>query len=75
MRTEVGPALFRYHCRKGHPALYTTGKVQNVRIFGQPDGDGVKVIVAVQTRAVCNEIEIDGAEQVQAKILRKSDQA
>src|SRR5205807_575708 len=41
------------------------------RIFGQPEGNGVKVIVAVQTRAVVREIEIDGAEKVGAKRLRK----
>jgi outer membrane protein insertion porin family len=52
--------------------LYKTGAVLNVRIFAQPEGDGgVKVIVAVQTRSVVREIEIDGAEQLKAKRLRK----
>ena len=45
-------------------ALYNTGQVQNVRIFGQPEGDGVKVIVAVQTRTMLNEIQIDGATRI-----------
>jgi len=39
--------------------------------FAQPEGDGVKVIVAVQTRSVVREIEIDGAQKVGAKRLRK----
>jgi outer membrane protein insertion porin family len=51
--------------------LYTTGNIRNVRIFAQPEGDGVKVIVAVQTRAVIREIEIDGAQRITAKRLRK----
>jgi outer membrane protein insertion porin family len=51
--------------------LYTTGSIRNVRIFAKPEGDGVKVIVAVQTRSVIREIEIDGAKKVSAKRLRK----
>jgi outer membrane protein insertion porin family len=43
----------------------------NVRIFAQPEGDGVKVIVSVQTRSIVREIEIDGAERIKAKRLRK----
>src|SRR5207248_841993 len=53
-------------------ALYNTGQVQNVRIFGQPEGDGVKVIVAVQTRTMLNEIQIDGATRISPKKLRKN---
>src|SRR5881398_1324203 len=52
--------------------LYNTGQFQNVRIFGQPEGDGVKVIVAVQTRAMLNEIQIDGATRISPKKLRKN---
>ncbi len=72
MRTKVGQTLFRIARRTGHPGISTPpGQVQNVRIFGQPQGDGVKVIVAIQTRAVVNEIEIDGATGISAKSLRK----
>jgi outer membrane protein insertion porin family len=52
-------------------SLYKTGSILNVRIFAQPEGDGVKVIVSVQTRSIVHEIEIDGAERVKAKTLRK----
>jgi outer membrane protein insertion porin family len=52
-------------------ALYKTGFVRNVRIFAQPEGDGVKVIVAVQTRAIVSEIEINGAERIKPTRLRK----
>ncbi|HEV2806508.1 MAG TPA: outer membrane protein assembly factor BamA [Chthoniobacterales bacterium] len=53
-------------------ALYRTSQVQNVRIFGQPEGDGVKVIVVLQTRSFVNEIDIEGAERINAKKLRKA---
>jgi outer membrane protein insertion porin family len=54
-------------------ALYETGAVQNVRIFGKPDGaNAVKVMVVLQTRSLVNEIEIVGAERISAKALRKS---
>ena len=52
-------------------ALYATGAVQNVRIFAEPQGDGVKVVVVLQTRSLVNEIEIVGAQQLSAKKLRK----
>src|SRR5213079_734256 len=51
--------------------LYSLGVIRNVRIFAQPEGAGVKVIVAVQTRPVVREIEVDGAQKVTAKRLRK----
>ena len=71
MRTAVGQEYSDPVVEQDIRALYATGKVQNVRIFGQPDGDGVRVIVALQTRANVNEIEIDGATRISAKALRK----
>src|SRR4029453_4847880 len=44
-------------------ALYKTGSIQNVRIFAQPQGDGLKVIVAVHTRSILREIVIDGRSE------------
>nr|MBA3272831.1 outer membrane protein assembly factor BamA [Chthoniobacterales bacterium] len=52
-------------------SLYSTGQVQNVRIFGQPQGDGVRVIVAIEARTLVNEIEIEGASRISAKNLRR----
>ena len=71
MRTKVGQNYSDGIAEEDIRTLYNTGQVQNVRIFGQPQGDGVKVIVAVQTRAIVNEIEIDGASRISAKTLRK----
>ena len=71
MRTKVGQLYSNEIVQEDIKALYGTGYIRNVRIFAQPQGDGVKVIVAVQTNAVLREIEINGAERVKPKRLRK----
>lgn len=72
MRTKIGMPYSDTVAENDIRALYNTGQVQNVRIFGQPEGDGVKVIVAVQTRTMLNEIQIDGATRISPKKLRKN---
>ena len=71
MRTKVGQLYSNEIVQEDIKALYKTGYVRNVRIFAQPQGDGVKVIVAVQTNAIVREIEITGAERIKPKRLRK----
>lgn len=71
MRTAVGQPYSDSTVEDDIRGLYKTGTIQNVRIFAQPEGDGVKVIVAVQTRPVIRELVIDGAQRVSAKKLRK----
>src|SRR4029077_8424456 len=71
MRTAVGQPYSDSTVEEDIRNLYKTGTVQNVRIFAQPEGDGVKVIVAVQTRPVIRELVIDGTKRVSAKKLRK----
>ena len=45
MRTKVGQPYSESLVEQDIKALYKTHQVQNVRIFGQADGNGVKVIV------------------------------
>jgi outer membrane protein insertion porin family len=71
MRTKVGQTYSNEIVQDDIKTLYKTGYIRNVRIFAQPEGNGVKVIVAVQTRAIIREIEITGAEHVSPKRLRK----
>jgi outer membrane protein insertion porin family len=71
IRTRVGEPYSNEVVEQDIAALYKTGSIQNVRIFAQPQGDGLKVIVAVQTRLILREIVIDGAERVKAQRLRK----
>src|SRR5256714_1062438 len=72
MRTKVGLPYSEVVAEEDIRSIYNTGQVQNVRIFGQPEGDGVKVIVALQTRTMLNEIQIDGATRISPKRLRKN---
>jgi outer membrane protein insertion porin family len=71
IRTKTGQAYSESLAEQDIRALYATGAVQNVRIFAEPEGDGVKVMVVLQTRSLVNEIEIAGAERISAKKLRK----
>ena len=71
MRTKVGQLYSNEVVQEDIKGLYKTGYIRNVRIFAQPQGDGVKVIVAVQTQAIVREIEITGAERIKPKRLRK----
>lgn len=72
IRTKTGQPYSETLAEQDIRALYSTGAVQNVRIFAEPQGDGVKVIVVLQTRAHVREIEIIGAEKISAKKLRKN---
>jgi outer membrane protein insertion porin family len=71
MRTKVGDPYSDQVVEQDVEALYQTGAILNVRIYAEPEGDGVKVIVSVQTRPVVREIEINGAERIKAKRLRR----
>src|SRR6266571_8432869 len=71
MRTAVGQLYSDEVVEQDIQNLYKTGAILNVRIFAQPEGDGVKVVVALQTRSVVREIEIDGAERISPKHIRK----
>ena len=71
IRTRVGQPYSSAVVEQDIRNLYSTGAILNVRIFGEPEADGVKVIVAVQTRSIVREIEIEGAERISAKNIRK----
>ncbi len=71
MRTKVGQPYSDPVVEEDIRTLYKTGVIQNVRIYGQPEGDGVKVIVAVQTRQVVRELAIEGAHRIKAKKIRR----
>jgi outer membrane protein insertion porin family len=71
MRTKVGQPFNDVTVEQDVEALYKSGAVQNVRIFGEQQADGVKVIVQVQTRLIAREIVIEGAERIGAKRLRR----
>jgi outer membrane protein insertion porin family len=71
MRTRVGQPYSEQTVEEDIRNLYATGNVVNVRIFGEPKGDGVKVIVVVQAKARVTAVEIQGVQQFKLSRIRE----
>ncbi len=71
LKTKVGDSYSERAAEEDVRALFATGDVTNVRIFAEPEGDGVRVIVVVQGSATVTEILIEGAESVSTNRLRR----
>src|SRR5260370_35440253 len=67
IRTAVGQPYSDSTVEDDIRSLYKTGTIQNVRIFAQPEGDGVKGILPVQSRQVLRERVMDGAQLVKSR--------
>jgi outer membrane protein insertion porin family len=71
MKTTVGQPYSETIVEDDVRALYATGLVTNVRIYGEPLPDGVKVIVVVQTRVTLAGVYVVGNEKVKTSRIRK----
>jgi len=71
MKTTVGQPYSEQTVEDDVRSLYATGLVTNVRIYGEPLPDGVKVIVVVQTRVTLTEVVIQGNQIVKTKRIRR----
>ena len=71
IQTKVGQPYSNSVVEQDIRSLYQSGAVLNVRIFAEPEAGGVNVIVAIQTRSIVREIEIEGANRISAKKIRK----
>jgi len=71
MKTTVGQPYSETVVEDDVRALYATGLVTNVRIYGEPLPDGVKVIVVVQTRVTLASVYVVGNEKVKTSRIRK----
>ncbi len=71
MRTRVGRPYSPRVTEEDVRNLYSTGNLTNVRMFGEPQGDGVKVIVVVATKSTLAEVVINGNTQVKTSKLRE----
>ena len=71
MRTKVGKLYSQQAVEEDIRNLYNTGSIINVRIFGEPIRDGVKVIVVVQTKATVSEVLFQGITKLKITKLRK----
>jgi outer membrane protein insertion porin family len=71
MKTTVGQPYSEQTVEDDVRSLYATGLVTNVRIYGEPLPDGVKVIVVVQTRVTLTEVAIQGNEAIKTQRIRR----
>jgi outer membrane protein insertion porin family len=72
MRTAVGKPYSEVMAEDDIRSIYGTGAVNNVRIFGEPSGDGgVKVFVVVQPKPTVGSIDVYGAERISEKRIRR----
>jgi outer membrane protein insertion porin family len=71
MRTKVGKAYSEQVVEEDIRNLYNTGNISNVRIFGEPSGNDIKVFVVLQTKATVSEVLIDGVTILKVAKLRK----
>jgi outer membrane protein insertion porin family len=70
MRTKVGRPYNSRVTEEDVRSLMATGNLTNVRMFGEPQGDGVKVIVVVVTRSTLAEVVFNGNTKVKTSKLR-----
>ncbi|HVE15984.1 MAG TPA: outer membrane protein assembly factor BamA [Chthoniobacterales bacterium] len=71
LATQVGQPYSERTVEQDIRSLYATGTVANVRMFGEPFEDGVKVTVLLQGRPIVAEVLIEGAEQITQPRVRK----
>jgi outer membrane protein insertion porin family len=71
IRTKVGEPYSDLVVEQDIKNLYKSGAILNVRFFAQPQGDGLHVTIAVQTRSILRELVIDGAQGIKVKRVRK----
>ena len=72
IQTKVGQPYSNSVVEQDIRSLYQSGAVLNVRIFAEAAAGGVNVIVAIQTRSIVREIEIEGANRISAKKSARS---
>ena len=71
MRTAVGKPYSQQAVEDDIRSLYATGSVTNVRIFGEPLADGVRVVVVIQSKANVTAVNVVGASAINVKKIRK----
>ena len=71
MRTRVGRPYSEQIVEEDIRNLYNTGNISNVRIFGEPLADGVKVIVVLQSKSQITEVHIQGATKIKESSIKK----
>jgi len=71
IRTSVGKPYSEVVVEEDIKSLYRTGTVSNVRMFGEPVGNNIKVVIVIQGKATVSEVVIDGGEIIKPTRIRK----
>ncbi len=71
LATQVGQPYSEQAVEQDIQSLYATGTLANVRMFGEPFQDGVKVTVLLQGRPIVSEVLIDGTAQISQTRVRR----
>ncbi|MFY8216256.1 MAG: POTRA domain-containing protein, partial [Chthoniobacterales bacterium] len=70
LATQVGQPYSERTAEEDIRSLYATGALANVRIFGEPMEDGVKVTVLLQGRPIVSEVIVEGAAAINLNRVR-----
>ena len=71
MRTRVGRPYSPRTTEDDVRNIHATGNVRDVRIYGEPQGDGIRVIVLVTTKSTLAEIVFQGNTKAATSKLQK----
>jgi len=71
LATQVGQPYSERTAEEDIRSLYATGALANVRIFGEPMEDGVKVTVLLQGRPIVSEVIVEGAGAINLNRIRR----
>lgn len=71
MRSTVGQPYSLASIEEDVRNLYATGLFVNLRIYDEPLGDGVKVVVVVQPKPIVKQVVVTGSDKIAEKAVRK----
>jgi len=71
LATQVGQPYSERTAEEDIRSLYATGALANVRIFGEPMDEGVKVTVLLQGRPIVSEVIVEGAAAINLNRVRR----
>ncbi|MDX6767287.1 MAG: outer membrane protein assembly factor BamA [Candidatus Methylacidiphilales bacterium] len=71
MRSTVGQPYSLASVEEDVRNLYATGLFVNLRIYDEPLGEGVKVVVVVQPKPIVKQVVVVGNDKISEKAVRK----
>lgn len=71
MRSTVGQPYSLASVEEDVRNLYATGLFVNLRIYDEPLGDGLKIVVVVQPKPIVKQVVVSGNDKISEKAVRK----